>query len=210
MRFVRPEGIEAALGRSREVTWLDEDGVAQRLRELREDSTSWLGETCLDAARRAGLIVSRARIERFAEIGAIVVERYDRRMLGDRIRRVHQEDLCQALGLPPDRKYQRNSCPTPGRIARLLRNAMPPSVADLLGDREDPEAVARVVVDALKKKNEWAGHFPAEHARRSGALGLRRGDRLATLRYLLNLAQAPEAARWLTEAQTKSVELPAP
>jgi serine/threonine-protein kinase HipA len=54
--------------------------------------------------------------------------------------RVHQEDLCQALGLSPDRKYQRDGGPTPTRIARLLRNAMAPSVAE--------EAVRRFV-DAL-------------------------------------------------------------
>jgi len=182
VRFVTPERIEAALGRPGEVTWLDEDSVAERLRELRDDSTAWLGETftgqfslsgaqaktallleqgrwgvptgstptthilkpavsgladqdlnehlCLDAARRAGLIVSRTRIERFAEVSAIVVERYDRRTVGDGVLRVHQEDLCQALGLPPDRKYQRDDGPTPGRIARLLREAMPPSVAE--------------------------------------------------------------------------------
>ncbi len=182
VRFVRPDRVEEALGRSGEVTWLAEDDVAERLRELREDSTAWLGEVftgqfslagaqaktallleggrwgvpsgsiptthilkpgvagfadqdldehlCLDAARRVGLTVSRTRIERFADLSAIVVERYDRLAVGDGLVRVHQEDLCQALGLPPDRKYQRDGGPTPTRIARLLRDAMPASVAE--------------------------------------------------------------------------------
>ncbi len=182
VRFVAPDRVEDALGSSGEVAWLDEEGVAERLRELREDSTAWLGKVftgqfslagaqaktalllegdrwgvpsgsiptthilkpgvqgladqdldehlCLDAARRAGLTVSRTRIERFAELSAIVAERYDRLRVGDQLVRVHQEDLCQALGLPPDRKYQRDGGPTPTGIAELLRNAMPPSVAE--------------------------------------------------------------------------------
>jgi len=182
VRFVRSDRVEEALGHAGEVTWLDEDGVAERLRELREDSTAWLGDVftgqfslagaqaktallldgdrwgvpsgsiptshilkpgvvglpgqyldehlCLDAARRAGLTVSRTRVERFAETSAIVVERYDRRVVEGRLHRVHQEDLCQALGLPPDRKYQSDGGPTPAHIARLLRDAMPPSVAE--------------------------------------------------------------------------------
>ena len=182
VRFVGPDRVEQALERSGEVTWLDQEGVAERLRELREDSTAWLGETftgqfslagaqaktalllehgrwgvptgsiptthilkpgvegladqdldehlCLDAARRVGLIVSRTRIERFAGVSAIVVDRYDRLAVGERLLRVHQEDLCQALGLPPDRKYQRDGGPSPARIARLLRDVMPPSVAE--------------------------------------------------------------------------------
>jgi serine/threonine-protein kinase HipA len=182
VRFVRPDRMEEALGRSGEIIWLGEDDVAERLRELREDSTAWLGDVfagqfslagaqaktallldgdrwgvptgsiptthilkpgvqglgdqdldehlCLDAARRAGLTVSRTRIQRFAELSAIVVERYDRLAIGDRLVRVHQEDLCQALGLAPDRKYQKDGGPTPSRIARLLRDSMPPSVAE--------------------------------------------------------------------------------
>jgi len=182
VRFVWPDRVEEALGRSGEVAWLAEDDVAERLRELRRDSTAWLGEVftgqfslagaqaktallfdgnrwgvptgsiptthilkpgvvgladqdldehlCLEAAHRAGLTVARTRIERFADLSALVVERYDRLAVGDRLVRVHQEDLCQASGLPPDRKYQRDGGPSPARIARLLRDAMPPSVAE--------------------------------------------------------------------------------
>jgi serine/threonine-protein kinase HipA len=44
--------------------------------------------------------------------------------------RVHQEDLCQALGIPPTEKYQNDGGPSPATIASLLRSAMPPRVAD--------------------------------------------------------------------------------
>lgn len=38
--------------------------------------------------------------------------------------RVHQEDLCQALGLPPSRKYQSDGGPGPARVIGLLRSAV--------------------------------------------------------------------------------------
>jgi len=86
---------------------------------------------CLDAARRAGLIAARTTIARFGEETAVVVTRYDRRVLEDgRILRVHQEDLCQALGAPPSRKYQNEGGPTPVQIARLLRAAMAPRAGE--------------------------------------------------------------------------------
>ncbi len=38
---------------------------------------------------------------------AFVVARYDRRMAGDSIERLHQEDFCQALGFESKKKYQK-------------------------------------------------------------------------------------------------------
>jgi serine/threonine-protein kinase HipA len=43
VRFVDPEAVEDALQRPGDVRWLTEEQVAQRLRELREDGTSWHG-----------------------------------------------------------------------------------------------------------------------------------------------------------------------
>jgi len=182
VRFAPPDEIGRVLARSGDVTWLTEDGVAQRLRELREDSTTWLGESftgqfslagaqaktalllqdgrwgvpsgstptthilkpavagfddhdlnehlCLDAARRAGLLAVRTTATRFGEESAVVVDRYDRLFSGEQILRVHQEDLCQAVGMPPSRKYQNEGGPGSADIARLFRRAMPPRVAD--------------------------------------------------------------------------------
>ena len=45
VRFAPPDELDRMLERPGTVTWLTEDGVAQRLRELREDSTAWLGRT---------------------------------------------------------------------------------------------------------------------------------------------------------------------
>ncbi len=60
-----------------------------------------------------------------------MVARYDRREAPDgEIARVHQEDLCQALGVPPSRKYQNEGGPRAAQIAQLLRDAMPSTVAE--------------------------------------------------------------------------------
>jgi len=182
VRFAPSGELDRILDRPGSVTWLKDADVAQRLRELREDSTSWLGNAftgqfslagaqaktallfrdhrwgvpvgsvptthilkpavsgfddhdlnehlCLDAARRAGLIAARTAVARFGKESAVVVDRYDRVFHGDEVVRVHQEDLCQALGLPPSAKYQNEGGPTPAAIASLLRSAMPSQAAD--------------------------------------------------------------------------------
>lgn len=66
----------------------------------------------------------------FAEESAIVVDRYDRRPNSNGLARVHQEDVCQALGVAPARKYQNEGGPSPKDLAHLLRTSMPPRVAD--------------------------------------------------------------------------------
>lgn len=80
---------------------------------------------CLDAARRVGLIAAKSRVMRFDEESAIVVERFDRRRVARQTVRVHQEDLCQALGLGPTLKYQADGGPSPGDAAALFHRVMP-------------------------------------------------------------------------------------
>ena len=43
VQLVLPDNLDRVLARSGDVTWLTEDDVAERLRELRHDSTAWLG-----------------------------------------------------------------------------------------------------------------------------------------------------------------------
>lgn len=85
---------------------------------------------CLAAAARAGLTVARSWVGRFGDETAIVIERYDRRRADGRVERVHQEDLCQALGLPPALKYQNEGGPGPRAIVELFRRIMPARAAD--------------------------------------------------------------------------------
>jgi serine/threonine-protein kinase HipA len=85
---------------------------------------------CLQAAARLGLIVARTSIERFGDEAALVVERYDRTVVQSALVRVHQEDLCQALGREPSEKYQFEGGPTPAEIVGLFRSLMSASAAD--------------------------------------------------------------------------------
>jgi serine/threonine-protein kinase HipA len=85
---------------------------------------------CLDAARRAGLTAARTRIASFAGESAVVVRRYDRLLAAEGVVRVHQEDLCQALGVLPTRKYQNEGGPGAADTAALLRRAMPARAAE--------------------------------------------------------------------------------
>ena len=78
---------------------------------------------CLQLAYRLGLLVTRSSVQRFAGEVAIVIERYDRLKLAKETVRVHQEDMCQALGLPPTRKYESDGGPGIPQIVTLLRDS---------------------------------------------------------------------------------------
>ncbi len=84
---------------------------------------------CLRAASLAGLPVVRSEIVRFGDRSAVVIERYDRVRRGGTRVHVHQEDLCQALGLHPSAKYQAEGGPSPGEAAALFRRVMPARAA---------------------------------------------------------------------------------
>jgi serine/threonine-protein kinase HipA len=77
----------------------------------------------LSIARRLGLPAAASEVRRFDDEVAIVVTRYDRLWDDDaqRFRRIHQEDMCQALGVRPMWKYQNEGGPGPVEIAGLLR-----------------------------------------------------------------------------------------
>ena len=81
------------------------------------------------------------------------------------------------------------------------------TAADLLADREDPEAVAQIVADALRTKNEWPGNIASTLSIHAGQLGLRRGDGLSALSWLLNLTGDPQAASWMEEASMGPAEI---
>lgn len=125
---------------------------------------------CLDAASRAGLIAAETRVLTFGDETAVVVTRYDRRSGDTEVTRIHQEDLCQALGVPPDHKYQVDGGPGPAEIARLLRAAMPEQAA---------EANVRRFVDALIWN--WIIGGTDAHAKNYSVLLAGRQVRLAPL-----------------------------
>jgi serine/threonine-protein kinase HipA len=77
---------------------------------------------CLMLARDLGLPAAQTKVTRFKNETAIVIERYDRLPKGNDIIRVHQEDVCQALGIMPTKKYQNEGGPSPLDIIQLLRS----------------------------------------------------------------------------------------
>ncbi|WBQ05697.1 type II toxin-antitoxin system HipA family toxin [Kribbella sp. CA-293567] len=84
---------------------------------------------CLSAMRIAGLRAVRTWVERFEDQSAIVVSRYDRVTQDGRQVRIHQEDLCQALSVHPENKYQNQGGPGPREIANLFQRIMPRATA---------------------------------------------------------------------------------
>jgi serine/threonine-protein kinase HipA len=78
---------------------------------------------CLQLAREAGLSAAASRMVRIGKQQAIAVERYDRQVEGrGRVRRLHQEDMAQALGLDPSLKYAKEAGAGIGKIVGLLRD----------------------------------------------------------------------------------------
>lgn len=82
---------------------------------------------CMGLARAVGLTTVSTDLADFDGIRALIIERYDRARdprSGD-VRRLHQEDACQALGIDIDAnrgrgKYERFGGPSFARIASLL------------------------------------------------------------------------------------------
>ena len=86
---------------------------------------------CLTLARGLGLPAVRSEVRTFGDETAIVVERYDRIRIDGRIRRLHQEDMCQLLGFPPALKYQAEGGPGCREIFEAVRTYSQEPVEDV-------------------------------------------------------------------------------
>lgn len=77
----------------------------------------------MSAARLLGCTVAKSELQQIDGLDVFVSERYDRTVVGNRWHRLHQEDLCQALSVPPDKKYQhRDGGPGLAAIGSLIRS----------------------------------------------------------------------------------------
>jgi serine/threonine-protein kinase HipA len=174
VQFVPQERLEAVLsGAEDRIEWLDDAGIAFRLKRLREDHAAWrlpsdsgqfslagaqpktalllengkwaipsgrLPTThilkpptgyfdghaenehiCMSIAGALGMPTASSKVLHFEDEVAISVRRYDRFQSGNRMARVHQEDVCQALGILPVDKYQKDGGPGVINIVELLR-----------------------------------------------------------------------------------------
>ena len=83
---------------------------------------------CLKLLAAFGLPVNTAEIQTFGETNALVIERFDRRWTKEgRLLRLPQEDFCQALSVPPSRKYQNEGGPGIVDILRQLQGSDTPA-----------------------------------------------------------------------------------
>ena len=97
------------------------------------------------------------------------------------IRELQPSEWTELRGLPVTR---------PSRIA-----------SDLLRDREDPEAVARLVVEAVREVYDYPGTLADSLSPHAFGFGLRKGDGLALLRWLFDLVGDRDTPRWMEEAR---------
>jgi hypothetical protein len=74
--------------------------------------------------------------------------------------------------------------------------------ADLLADHEDPEAVAQLVVDAIRAVYDYPGTFADRLRPYAARFGLRRDDGIGLLRWFLGLVGDPDSSRWIEDAET--------
>ena len=123
---MQPKDALAAAGDGWAVPW----GRRATTHILKLDRQLYPHETLVEhvtmrTAARLGLSAPATRLMHGDGLTAVVVERYDRWEIGapDGPERIHQEDLCQALGLPPRRKYQRFGGATAARCADVLAAA---------------------------------------------------------------------------------------
>lgn len=88
---------------------------------------------CMRLASHLGLRVAEVETIKVGERALLVVSRYDRLVDAEgNVERIHQEDLCQATGIPPLKKYQEDGGPSLRRLAGILSATDPNSLATLL------------------------------------------------------------------------------
>lgn len=129
---------------SQDGDWFEPQGSAASTHIIKPGISGYrdqalIEHVCLTALREVGLPAARSSFEDFDGETALVVTRFDRRRdRGGTVVRVHQEDMCQALGVYPRRKYEGDGGPSALRIIDLLR-----------ARASDPEHAVRQFADAL-------------------------------------------------------------
>ncbi|MFQ5644111.1 MAG: type II toxin-antitoxin system HipA family toxin [Thiogranum sp.] len=88
--------------------------------------TPWNEWLCLVLCRAFGLEAANVEVQLFDGKPVIVVERFDRTWQDGVLYRLPQEDLCQALGVPPMRKYQSDGGPGIVDVLEFLNGAIAP------------------------------------------------------------------------------------
>ena len=109
--------------------YLPEDGTPST-HILKPELSEWFKgivaneHCCMTLARAIGIPAAETRIVAVGDIPCLLVTRYDRvtDSATGLTRRIHQEDFCQALGRPPEQKYQADGGPLAREVVRLIRD----------------------------------------------------------------------------------------
>jgi serine/threonine-protein kinase HipA len=136
---------------------------------------------CMRLAARCGLSSAIVELVTLAGRPCLVVERFDREIPTWPHRRLHQEDLCQALGLTPDFKYQKAGWQLPSHRA----------LADLLDQHSPWPGLDRLAGAQAAVFHVLVGNADA-HAKNISLLHVRDGVRLAPLYDVVSTAAYPE------------------
>ena len=107
---------------------------------------SLLEHIALATAARMGITAAGSEVISRGDVEGIVVSRFDRLSIDGRLVRVHQEDLCQALGYPPNLKYQHLGGPTPAEIASKLSEVDIPGSTQMVETFRDMLAYQWLIV----------------------------------------------------------------
>ena len=82
---------------------------------------------CMTLMKELGLLTAKVSMDRFEDQKALVVERFDRRKTKEgKLLRLPQEDMCQALSVPPTLKYESEGGPGLKAILKILRESDTP------------------------------------------------------------------------------------
>jgi serine/threonine-protein kinase HipA len=118
--------------------WARPRGGAPSTHILKPEPPRFPGLVALEAyglrlAAAAGLAAATAEVHRWGERPVLVVARYDRVVASDgTVRRVHQEDMCQALARSAEQKYESEGGPRFAEIAEVVRRLSTSPREDLL------------------------------------------------------------------------------
>jgi serine/threonine-protein kinase HipA len=120
---------------------------------------------CMQVARMAGLETCVTEELEIGSMRVLVAQRYDRIESTGFVDRVHQEDGCQMLGLPPSKKYQER------KSGRKIVGPSLAGVAQLLSDRDKVRLLQSQVLNVLVGNADGHGknvsilHLPDGSAR---------------------------------------------
>ncbi|MFU8785488.1 type II toxin-antitoxin system HipA family toxin [Aliidiomarina sp.] len=75
---------------------------------------------CMRVVQALGLPVAHTKIDSFNGEDVLIIERFDRKIIENKIYRLPQEDFCQALGVTGGSKYEEYGGPSAKEIMKIL------------------------------------------------------------------------------------------